>query len=113
MHKQAIKHKQAIIGGGYLFTENACFKVVTASIHLVCKVSRRCYRGFLCDHSKQYVHFEPGCKAEEMAVRQTALPVLRSREVLVKNFATTINRADTLQVRVGAAADFCSIWSNN
>jgi len=24
MHKQAIKHKQAIIGGGYLFTENAC-----------------------------------------------------------------------------------------
>jgi len=22
MHKQAIKHKQAIIGGGYLFTEN-------------------------------------------------------------------------------------------
>ena len=27
MHKQAIKHKQAIIGGGYLFTENACFLV--------------------------------------------------------------------------------------
>ena len=26
MHKRAIKHKQAIIGGGYLFTENACFK---------------------------------------------------------------------------------------
>jgi len=26
MHKQAINHKQAIIGGGYLFTENACFK---------------------------------------------------------------------------------------
>jgi len=25
MHKQAIQHKQAIIGGGYLFTENACF----------------------------------------------------------------------------------------
>ena len=25
MHKQAIKHKQAIIGGGYLFTENACW----------------------------------------------------------------------------------------
>ena len=25
MHKQAINHKQAIIGGGYLFTENACF----------------------------------------------------------------------------------------
>jgi len=25
MHKQAISHKQAIIGGGYLFTENACF----------------------------------------------------------------------------------------
>ena len=25
MHKQAIKHKQAIIGGGYLFTENACY----------------------------------------------------------------------------------------
>jgi len=24
MHKQAIKHKQAIIGGGYHFTENAC-----------------------------------------------------------------------------------------
>ena len=24
MHKQAINHKQAIIGGGYLFTENAC-----------------------------------------------------------------------------------------
>jgi len=24
---QAIKHKQAIIGGGYLFTENACKKV--------------------------------------------------------------------------------------
>ena len=27
MHKQAIKHKQAIIGGGYLFTENACLYV--------------------------------------------------------------------------------------
>jgi len=26
MHKQAINHKQAIIGGGYLFTENACLK---------------------------------------------------------------------------------------
>ena len=25
MHKQAINHKQAIIGGGYLFTENACY----------------------------------------------------------------------------------------
>ena len=28
MHKQAIKHKQAIIGGGYLFTENACCNCV-------------------------------------------------------------------------------------
>ena len=28
MHKQAIKHKQAIIGGGYLFTENACWFVI-------------------------------------------------------------------------------------
>ena len=36
MHKQAIKHKQAIIGGGYLFTENACFNtnVITFFIHL-------------------------------------------------------------------------------
>ena len=25
MHKQAINHKQAIIGWGYLFTENACY----------------------------------------------------------------------------------------
>jgi len=25
IHKQAINHKQAIIGGGYLFTENACY----------------------------------------------------------------------------------------
>ena len=25
MHKQAINYKQAIVGGGYLFTENACF----------------------------------------------------------------------------------------
>ena len=25
MHKQAINHKQAIIGGGLLFTDNACF----------------------------------------------------------------------------------------
>ena len=25
MHKQAINHKQAIIGGGYLFPENACY----------------------------------------------------------------------------------------
>ena len=31
MHKQAIKHKQAIIGGGYLFTENAC---LFWSVHL-------------------------------------------------------------------------------
>ena len=32
MHKQAIKHKQAIIGGGYLFTENACLcKISSAS----------------------------------------------------------------------------------
>jgi len=28
MHKQAIKHKQAIIGGGYLFTENACYYLI-------------------------------------------------------------------------------------
>jgi len=28
MHKQAINHKQAIIGGGYLFTENACIITV-------------------------------------------------------------------------------------
>jgi len=28
MHKQAIKHKQAIIGGGYLFTENACLLII-------------------------------------------------------------------------------------
>jgi len=29
MHKQAINHKQAIIGGGYLFTENACYVSTT------------------------------------------------------------------------------------
>jgi len=28
MHKQAIKHKQAIIGGGYLFNSYFCFFVV-------------------------------------------------------------------------------------
>ena len=32
MHKQAINHKQAIIGGGYLFTENACsFLILTVN----------------------------------------------------------------------------------
>jgi len=32
MHKQAIKHKQAIIGGGYLFTENACYELLSAEM---------------------------------------------------------------------------------
>ena len=32
MHKQAINHKQAIIGGGYLFTENACFSLTETSL---------------------------------------------------------------------------------
>jgi len=32
MHKQAIKHKQAIIGGGYLFTENACYNYYVCCI---------------------------------------------------------------------------------
>jgi len=31
MHKQAINHKQAIIGGGYLFTENACSTCIAQS----------------------------------------------------------------------------------
>jgi len=31
MHKQAIKHKQAIIGGGYLFNENAFFFVLKSN----------------------------------------------------------------------------------
>ena len=34
MHKQAINHKQAIIGGGYLFTENACLSVSGQEINL-------------------------------------------------------------------------------
>ena len=34
MHKQAIKHKQAIIGVGYLFTENACvFYHLMTNVH--------------------------------------------------------------------------------
>jgi len=35
MHKQAIKHKQAIIGGGYLFTENACLICVYVFVNSV------------------------------------------------------------------------------
>lgn len=33
-----------------------------------------------------------------MSIKTTNIPSLRSREVLVKVFATAINRADTLQV---------------
>jgi len=43
MHKQAIKHKQAIIGGGYLFTENACFPYTTLKIMV--KVSKKPTKG--------------------------------------------------------------------
>ena len=41
MHKQAINHKQAIIGGGYLFTENACClnKLISSFTILIKKVS--------------------------------------------------------------------------
>ena len=39
MHKQAIKHKQAIIGGGYLFTENACFFLNPGTSELYKKIS--------------------------------------------------------------------------
>jgi len=54
MHKQAINHKQAIIGGGYLFTENACFIFaavtifvyrydrITVSIRIGCPLYRYC-----------------------------------------------------------------------
>jgi len=110
-----------------IFCQSTFLKVVSASIHMCVQFIHeyRCYKVkfpvvaievFYVTTQMQYVHFEPGCKAEEMAVRQTALPVLRSREVLVKNFATTINRADTLQVRVGCSRRllfYCSIWSNN
>ena len=37
MHKQAIKHKQAIIGGGYLFTENACS---SCRVHLMIQTKK-------------------------------------------------------------------------
>ena len=39
MHKQAINHKQAIIGGGYLFTENACHTFVSASGRTIQKLT--------------------------------------------------------------------------
>jgi len=37
MHKQAIKHKQAIIGGGYLFTEKACFALRASADQFICE----------------------------------------------------------------------------
>ena len=49
MHKQAIKHKQAIIGGGYLFTENAClpclpFQFCLVIMHVIYKIY------YFCNH---------------------------------------------------------------
>ncbi|XP_052810072.1 quinone oxidoreductase PIG3-like [Mya arenaria] len=47
----------------------------------------------------QYVAFTAGCGPDGLALQRTLLPALRSREVLIRNFATTVNRADTLQRR--------------
>lgn len=44
----------------------------------------------------KYVHYEKG-GPEKMSIKTTSVPSLREREVLVKVFATAINRADTLQ----------------
>jgi len=57
MHKLAINHKQAIIGGGYLFTENACCSFfvlrntygqytsgITSPLHNDSKYGFLCYR---------------------------------------------------------------------
>mgnify|MGYP002153696502 FL=1 len=45
----------------------------------------------------KYVHYEKG-SPENMSFKTTQVPALRSREVMVKVYATAINRADTLQV---------------
>ena len=45
----------------------------------------------------KYVHYEKG-GPENMSVQTTNIPALREREVLVKVYASAINRADTLQV---------------
>ncbi|XP_053397065.1 quinone oxidoreductase PIG3-like [Mercenaria mercenaria] len=44
----------------------------------------------------KYVHYEKG-GAENLSVQTTNIPALREREVLVKVFATAVNRADTIQ----------------
>ncbi|KAL4232643.1 hypothetical protein ACF0H5_007332 [Mactra antiquata] len=44
----------------------------------------------------KYVHYENG-GPENLSIRSTNIPTLREREVLVKVYATAINRADTLQ----------------
>lgn len=44
----------------------------------------------------KYVHYEKG-GAENLSIRTTNTPALREREVLVKVYASAINRADTLQ----------------
>jgi len=46
MHKQAINHKQAIIGGGYLFTENACLSASHAFSIATCNI-------FSCNYGKR------------------------------------------------------------
>ena len=51
MHKQAINHKQAIIGGGYLFTENACWYqsfILVLPMQSITIPAHVCYYGSLC-----------------------------------------------------------------
>lgn len=44
----------------------------------------------------KYVHYENG-GPEKMSIKTTSVPKLKEREVLLKVYATAINRADTLQ----------------
>ena len=50
MHKQAINHKQAIIGGGYLFTENACYSLMCMLSCSQLDISCVCFVMFPVEH---------------------------------------------------------------
>ena len=45
------------------------------------------------------VQFHPG-GPDKMSVGEVSLPIINAREVLIKVYASAINRADTLQVYI-------------
>ncbi|XP_052243628.1 quinone oxidoreductase PIG3-like isoform X1 [Dreissena polymorpha] len=72
-------------------------KLINIVLPVSCVLLRQLHA--MASDQMKYIHFEKGCEPDGLSVQTTPVPALRSREVLVKVFATAINRADILQRR--------------